>query len=410
MKKLILIMLLTSNLFALAPTSSLPDFENNLHGYVTKYINQKNTSFVETKMLDRYIQFDNCYKEDCYDFYRNGLKRVMVVMKNGKIKLSGDMHNMNGEYKFVVDKNLNIYAYHPQYGLYHSSFSGGKPIVSGGTIHAFNGTIIGIDNYTGHYQVTFQNFLPIFNALKKIGVEFDDLVVNNKYQEFKFILYTENNKIIVKTYDFRSNDFSSYEKTIKVLKKMDLKLDSKTLKHIKTTIKNVDKLKLSYEMKEDLRLIMCFHDLGKSEKGLHEINSVEIMKKVYFRGFYNSEVELFTKIIKYHNELGIFPKNNYDLSLLSKNELNYLHYATLCDITGRPEFDTIQNKKRINDLVTALKNKDTLKLKKKIRNINFLLKKHFKVFYSKNPIIYYRLKDILYSFEFDNLSKIAFAV
>jgi predicted ATPase len=137
-------------------------------------------------------------------------------------------------------------------------------------------------------------------------------------------------------------------------------LDQKLWQHIWQTIQNVDSFDLPADKKQTLRLIMFFHDLGKfygNEK--HEFKSAAMAFEILTKLNFDLDKKLsICKMIEYHSDFGMFPNIPHDLTELSKSEIEMLYYVSLADIKTRKEFDTFQNRRKLEKLRDILLAKD----------------------------------------------------
>lgn len=79
---------------------------------------------------------------------------------------------------YVSDPSYNIYVGIKQKGRFqHSSFLGGGPITSAGTLVIREGKVIDISPHSGHYRVNTKYFKAFVEELEAKGVDLEEVKI-----------------------------------------------------------------------------------------------------------------------------------------------------------------------------------------------------------------------------------------
>jgi len=85
--------------------------------------------------------------------------------------------------------------------LQHSSFVGGRPVISAGEIQVHNGEPLIISAKSGHYKPTMEQFLAGLNSLKRNGVNMEML----KVAVFEATSQGQKQKVLLSAHSFLIN-------------------------------------------------------------------------------------------------------------------------------------------------------------------------------------------------------------
>lgn len=136
-------------------------------------------------------------------------KKFIVKIINGKLcNFRGiPINSSKDESIFFMSKDRVIYFFDKYlenfFSVYHSSFSCGESGVSMGTTRVVDGNISELMNETGHYEISFINFLQVIDELVFRGYKFKNLAVfSYKRQEIMFTLNTKDGVNYIKNVNF----------------------------------------------------------------------------------------------------------------------------------------------------------------------------------------------------------------
>ena len=92
-------------------------------------------------------------------------------------KQSIENRGRRSELIFVTDKEGGIYAGFKSRGIFHhSSFLSGAPVAMAGTLVIDpTGKLIGVSNFSGHYQATKDHCIQFLHQLRQNGVDLNNL-------------------------------------------------------------------------------------------------------------------------------------------------------------------------------------------------------------------------------------------
>jgi hypothetical protein len=207
MKKLLVVLLVvlqTTYAFGLASRSSVSLWDKQKEyfkepfvvEFVKKTIKRFNKEgyYKPIDMLEKYISWDIWAKATQIPL--DELYKYEVHIKNGKMyDYKNQLINTPVRYAFstgntmvtlfVLGANNRLFFYHKNTNfnnnkMFHSSFLGsGALIYSSGEMQVKDGSLVSINNISGHYRVKFHNFLAAIHWLHKKGFKFKDSRVND---------------------------------------------------------------------------------------------------------------------------------------------------------------------------------------------------------------------------------------
>lgn len=185
-----------------------------------------------------------------------------------------------------------------------------------------------------------------------------------------------------------------------------------TLNHVLMSIKNVDRFDIPEDEKQLLRMVMFFHDLGKTVGEPHEYYSKIMCRKILEKlEFDETKIKLIEKLVYTHNEIGKYPNQNPEMKKIVNNmspkELYYLYYVATCDELGRVNFDTKKRKLlrfKIYSILSLGHRMAVLKLDKKLDYIHTDIRENFGFLIKANWDLFYRLKEFFFDYEYEDLN------
>ncbi len=128
----------------------------------------------------------------CVDFVRAGVaykekaeerKPYMLTFMNGKVLRGGELfdtskcetaHSGRGWAIYVVSPRGQWFAGSHRVGAFHhSTFLGGRPVLSAGEMQVSKGVVTLLTAKSGHYQPTMEQFVNGLKSLRRAGVSLD---------------------------------------------------------------------------------------------------------------------------------------------------------------------------------------------------------------------------------------------